>query len=214
MKYKLTIALFTILYTSYSQNQIIDHRDSTYYEIFQIENHLWFKSNLKYKSETSWCNQHPESEACKSGNFYYSTDLINVCPNDWRVPSWNEYKKALKVIEKQSSFSSDSVTYTEGSKPYKKYNKKYKIFAEQVVGITLIGDSTFFDMVANGWIQGDSWYLQQETTMWIVEDISNSPQPHVHILDGKIRKHAHEHNVIDKPKKIRRFSIRCISDVK
>lgn len=210
MKYKLLIALFILLNQAYSQNFIIDNRDSTHYPVFQIENHVWFKTNLKYKSQTSWCNQHPESEACKSGNFYYSTDLINVCPNGWRVPSWNEYKKALKVIEKQSSFSSDSVTYTEGSLPY----KKHKIFAEHVVGITLIGDSTFFDMVANGWIQGDSWDLQQETTMWIVEDISNSPQPHVHILENEIRKHAHEHNVIDKPKKVRRFSVRCISDVK
>ena len=209
MKYKLTIALFTIVCSVYCQNHIIDNRDSAYYEIFQIENLFWFKTNLKYKTQTSWCNQYPESEACKSGNFYYSTDLISVCPSGWRVPSWSEYKKAIKFIEKHNN-SSDSVTYTENMMPY----KKYKILAEHIIGITLIGDTSFFDMAANGWIEGNKWAQQHETTMWIVEDISNSPQPHVHILDGEIIKHAHEHNVLDKAKKVRRFSIRCISDVK
>lgn len=204
------VALFVLVHHAYSQNFIIDDRDSTNYEIFQIENHVWFKTNLKYKSLTSWCHEHPKSEACKSGNYYYSTDLINVCPNGWRVPSWIEYKKALRFLETHSSFSSDSVTYTEDIMPY----KKYKILAEEVVGITLIGDSSFFDMVANGWIEGEKWEQQHETTMWIVEDISSTPQPHVHIHGKEVIKHAHEHNVIDKPKKVRRFSIRCISDIK
>lgn len=90
------IVLLTIVYTAVGQNYIVDGRDSTYYPVFQVENHLWFKTNLKYKSQTSWCNEHPDSEACESGNFYYSTDLINVCPSGWRVPTWIEYKKAIK----------------------------------------------------------------------------------------------------------------------
>lgn len=94
--------------------------------------------------------------------------------------------------------------------PYKKYN----ILADHVVGITLIGDTIFFDMAATGWIQGSTWEFQNETTMWVIEEISNSPQPHFHILSGEIIKHAHEHNVLDRPKTIRRFSVRCISDVK
>lgn len=209
MKCKLIIALAIIVSNAFSQNAIIDDRDGKHYEVFQVDNHLWFKTNLQYKSQTSWCNQHPESEACKSGNFYYSTDLINVCPNGWRVPSWMEYKKAIKFIDRNNN-PSDSAIFSENFMPY----KKYKILAEQVIGITLIGDSTFFDMVANGWIEGDKWEKQNETTVWVVEDISNSPQPHVHILKGEIIKHAHEHHVIDKEKKIRRFSVRCISDVK
>ena len=123
-------------------------------------------------------------------------------------PGWitKEQSNLLK-----NSPAVDSVTYSENTMPY----KKYKILAEHIIGITLIGDTTFFDMTSTGWIQGNKWELQPQTTMWIVEDISNSPQPHVHIFDyGEIIKHAHEHNVIDKPKKIRRFSVRCISDVK
>ena len=212
MKYmicKLLVPLFIFAHHAYGQSFIIDNRDSSSYEVFQLGNNVWFKTNLRYKSETSWCKQHSESEACKSGNYYYSTDLINVCPNGWRVPTWGDYKKAIKFIENHSSLSSDSVTYTEEMMPY----TKYKILAEQIIGITLLGDSTFFDMAANGWIQGERWDQQQETTMWIVEDISNSPQPHVHIRNGEIIKHAHEHHVNDKPKNVRRFSIRCISDV-
>lgn len=208
---KVMILYFMTMSCAYGQQKFfIDERDSTRYETFTIENHLWLKSNLKYKTLTSWCNEHPESEACISGNFYYATDLVNICPVGWRVPTWMDYKRAIKFIEKNRS-AVDSVTYSEDIMP----NKKYKILAEGIIGITLIGDTTFFDMTSTGWIQGNKWELQPDATMWIVEDIFNSPQPHVHVLkNGEIIKHAHEHNVIDKPKKIRRFSVRCISDVK
>lgn len=191
------------------QASFIDSRDSTQYETFAVENHLWFKSNLKYKTPTSWCNDHPESKACASGNYYYALDLINVCPVGWRVPTWMEYKKAIKFIERNSP-AIDSVSYSENIMPY----KKHRILAEHVIGITLLGDSSFFDMTATGWIQGNTWEPQEETTMWIVEEISNSPQPHIHVFKNEIIKHAHEHHVWDKPKKTRRFSVRCVSDIK
>lgn len=210
MKCGIILLILSLSHLVYSQNHFIDKRDSTHYDIFQIENHLWFKTNLKYKSQTSWCKEYPDAVACKDGNFYYSTDLVNVCPVGWRVPTWGEYKKAIKFIERQKELPPDSISYSENVMPY----KKYKIIAERIVGITLIGDTAFFDMGATGWVQGEEWEPQAEATMWVVEDISNSPQPHVHIFEGQIIKHAHAHNVLDKPKNVRRFSVRCISDVK
>jgi uncharacterized protein (TIGR02145 family) len=77
----------------------IDSRDSTEYEIFEVGEYFWFKQNLKFKTVTSWCFENPASEACTHGNYYYPTDLIKVCPDGWRVPTWREYKKALKEIQ-------------------------------------------------------------------------------------------------------------------
>ena len=90
--------------------------------------------------------------------------------------------------------------------------RNLKLEGERITGLTLIGDSTFFDMATSGWIEGDQWQPQNETTMWIVHDLSNTPQPHVHIRDGEITMHSHGHNVIDKPRKLRRFSVRCVSN--
>lgn len=191
-----------------AQDVFVDPRDSSAYEIFQLGEYSWFKKNLKFQTPTSWCFENPASEACAYGNYYYPTDLINVCPDGWRVPTWREYRKALKEIQLYRGL--DSVRYVASKVPlYRDLN----LDGELVVGLTLIGDSTFFDYATTGWIQGDKWQPQNETTMWIVHEISNTPQPHVHIRNNEIVMHSHAHNVLDKPKNLRRFSVRCVSDV-
>ena len=193
-----------------AQELFLDSRDGTNYEIFNIGEYSWFKQNLKFKTATSWCFENPASEACAHGNYYYPTDLINVCPDGWRVPTWREYKKALKEIQKYYGLA-DSVRYVESRVPL---YKNLKLDGELVVGLTLIGDSTFFDFATTGWIQGDKWQPQSETTTWIIHEISNTPQPHLHIRNNEVVMHSHGHNIIDKPKKLRRFSVRCLSDTK
>jgi uncharacterized protein (TIGR02145 family) len=178
--------------------------------VFEIGGQLWLKQNLKFKTPTSWCAEHPDSDACAYGNYYYPTDLINVSPDGWRVATWFDYKRALKGIAVYYELT-DSLKYEESKLPL---YKNLKLDGEMITGLTLIGDSTFFDMATTGWIEGDQWQPQNETTMWIVHDISNTPQPHVHIRNGEITMHSHGHNVIDKPKKLRRFSVRCVSNHK
>jgi hypothetical protein len=52
-----------------------------------------------------------------------------------------------------------------------------KLGGEIITGLTLIGESTFFDMATTGWIEGDQWQPQNKTTMEIVHDVSKTPQP-------------------------------------
>ena len=169
----------------------------------------WFKSNLQFSTPTSWCNENPDSEACKYGNYYYPTDLINVCPSGWRVPKWREYKQALKEIEYYYGIS-DSIQQSVGTAPL---YKNLQLEAERIVNLTLIRDTIFFYMASTGWIEGDKWVPQNETTVWVIHDISNTPQPHVHISPNDIAMHSHGHNVIDKPSKLRRFAVRCVSEI-
>ena len=202
------IVLILICDSVMAQLFFVDTRDNSKYEIFEIDGQLWLKENLKFKTPTSWCAEHPASDACTYGNYCYPTDLINVCPAGWRVPTWLDYKKALKSIAEYYELT-DSLKYEQSKLPL---YKDLKLEGEMIAGLTLIGDSIFFDMATNGWIEGDQWQPQNETTMWIVHEISNTPQPHVHIRNGEITMHSHGHNVIDKPKKLRRFSVRCVSN--
>jgi uncharacterized protein (TIGR02145 family) len=204
----LAIIFFLTFDAATAQGIFVDTRDNSTYVTVEIGGQLWLKENLKFKTPTSWCAEHPESEACAYGNYYYPTDLINVCPDDWRVATWHDYKKALKNIAEYYDLT-DSVKYEQSTLPL---YRDLKLEGEMLTGLTLIGDSTFFDMATTGWIEGDEWHPQNETTMWIVHDISNTPQPHVHIRDGEVTMHSHGHNVIDKPKKLRRFSVRCVSE--
>jgi uncharacterized protein (TIGR02145 family) len=200
--------LLIITFGVYGQNNVIDERDGNSYKIFELGDLLWFKSNLKFKTPTSWCSENPNSDACNSGNFYYPTDLINVCPTGWRVPTWKEYKQAIQQIQKFYNLT-DTTNSFKGELPL---YKELKLEAERIVNLTLIGDSTFFDMATTGWVEGDKWELQNQTTLWIIHEISNTPQPHIHISPNDIIMHSHGHNVIDKPKKLRRFAVRCVAD--
>jgi len=203
----MAIVFFLIFEAVTAQRIFVDTRDNNTYVTFEIGDRLWLKENLKFKTSTSWCAEHPESEACAYGNYYYPTDLINVCPDGWRVATWRDYKKALKDIATYYKLT-DSLQYEQSKLPL---YRDLKLEGEMITGLTLIGDSTFFDMATTGWIEGDQWHPQNETTMWIVHDISNTPQPHVHIRGGEVTMHSHGHNVIDKPKKLRRFSVRCVT---
>lgn len=200
------VFLFTNI--GHAQSIVIDERDSSSYQTFELAGNIWFQSNLRYVTPKSWCNQNPYSLACKDGNYYYPQELVNVCPEGWKVPTWKDYKRAIKAIEDSSRLDSSAVTWSE-----EKFNERFSIKEAGITGITLINDSSFFDFTSTGWIEGDRWHPQEtQTTQWIVEDISTSPQPHVHIRENEIVMHTHKHHVDDREKKRRRFSVRCVKE--
>ena len=177
------------------------------YEVIQIAGYRWFKENIRYQTPTSWCSENPDSEACQYGNYYYPTDLVNICPEGWRVPTWLEYRAAIKEIESYYGLS-DSVKYVANQQ---NLYKDLMLDSEWIVNLSL-DDSIFFDMAATGWVEGNRWKPQDQATVWIIHELSNTPQPHVHIKPNEIIMHSHGHHVLDKPKNMRRFAVRCICD--
>ena len=150
------VGLIVMCHSLTAQTSFIDTRDRSKYEIFEIGDKLWLKENLRFKTPTSWCAEHPESAACAYGNYYYPTDLINVCPDGWRVATWFDYKRALKDIAAYYELT-DSLKYEESKLPL---YRNLKLEGETITGLTLIGDSAFFDMATTGWIEGDKWQPQ------------------------------------------------------
>ncbi|MEO0334479.1 MAG: FISUMP domain-containing protein, partial [Bacteroidota bacterium] len=110
---KQAFVVFLLLFAHlsvYGQHTFTDIRDGNKYEIVQIAGYRWFKENIRYKTPTSWCSENPYSEACQYGNYYYPTDLVTICPENWRVPTWLEYRAAIKEIEHYYGLA-DSVKY-------------------------------------------------------------------------------------------------------
>jgi hypothetical protein len=79
----------------------------------------------------------------------------------WWVPTWFDYKRALRHIAEYYELT-DSLKYEESKLPL---YRNLKLEGEMIIGLTLIGDSTFFDMATTGWIEGDQWQPQNETTI-------------------------------------------------
>ena len=62
-----------------------------------------------------------------------------------------------------------------------------------------------------GWIQNGKRNKRVKTSnLWVIDDLDGYENYHFHISSNKINKHAHKHNIEDKPDKIRYFSVRCI----
>ncbi|MGB3590004.1 MAG: FISUMP domain-containing protein, partial [Tunicatimonas sp.] len=104
------LLLLFIHLSVHGQVSFTDDRDGNEYEVVQIAGYRWFKENIRYKTPTSWCSENPDSEACQYGNYYYPTDLVSICPQGWRVPTWLEYRAAIKEIESYYGLS-DSIKY-------------------------------------------------------------------------------------------------------
>ncbi|WP_020528936.1 FISUMP domain-containing protein [Flexithrix dorotheae] len=207
------LILFVLLMASpilKAQDYFEDPRDGNIYELVKVGSHWWFRSNLKYQTKASWCFQNPKDSMCAIGNYYYPEDLPKACPNGWRVPTWAEYTSALHYLMDTLNIPQDSVKFIK----QEIISNKIPISSEGVLGITFLHDSIYFNMLSTGWIQGKKRVEQTQTTMWIEEDIQDLPQPHVHIREDGMVKHAHHHNVEGKPKKQRRFSVRCVCDAK
>ncbi|HEY4654045.1 MAG TPA: hypothetical protein VIH22_06005, partial [Cyclobacteriaceae bacterium] len=92
-------------------------------------------------------------------------------------------------------------------------NEDNEIEATTVEGLQLTDRSEPLQIIATGWIQGNKWFDQKNTTtLWIAnKPPADKPQPHLHIREDAIVRHAHAHNILDKPKRQRRFSVRCVS---
>ncbi|WKN44500.1 FISUMP domain-containing protein [Tunicatimonas pelagia] len=202
------VLLLSVHLSVCGQHIFMDARDGNEYEIVEIASYRWFKENIRYQTPTSWCSENPHSEACQYGNYYYPTDLVNICPEGWRVPTWLEYRAAIKEIEHYYGLA-DSVKYVASQQ---NLYKDLLLDSEWIVNLSLMDDSTFLDMAATGWVEGNKWKPQEQTTVWIIHDVSNTPQPHVHVKHNEIIMHSHGHHVLDKPKNMRRFAVRCICD--
>lgn len=63
----IAIVLILICESLTAQRFFTDTRDNSMYEVFEIGNKLWLKENLRFKTPTSWCAEHPESELVPMG---------------------------------------------------------------------------------------------------------------------------------------------------
>ena len=187
---------------------LTDARDGTTYPLVAIGNLWWMGSNLQFETPTSWCAQEEEGEHCQTGNFYFNTHLDSVCPAGWRVPTWTDWENSLRhFINLQevppSTVRHDTLAYG----------------GIGVRGMNLIEDARTLNIFPTGWIEGNKAQRQQfikerkPANFWVVDDVTKDERAHIHMWPEGYLKHSHEENINDKPRKRRRFSVRCVADL-
>ena len=201
------LIIILILFTNfiYSQNKLIDNRDSISYETKIVNDLVWMNQNLKYVSEKSFCNGN--SKNCKTGNYYTYDDLENITPDNCRIPTVSEWIELIKeaFVQSKIELSEMIIDTTENG-------------SLRIRGINLFKVKGFINIKPTSWIEGgeiNKLYLKKKfslATFWVVDDKHHNSLTHIHIKQKEIIIHAHEHNIIDKKEKQRMFSVRCVKE--
>ena len=162
------------------------------------------REHLRFQTSTSWCPPATDISNCAQGNYYFNSDLPSVCPVGWRVVTTTDWKEYIDVLAETLKVSRDSLQLNEY------FNDPPKVFIH-TIKTDLLKD-TMLNLVPLGWIEGSKKKNLLTLSMWIANSEISDPKYHLHLGAKNYHIHSHDHNIIDKPKKIRRFPVRCVCE--
>ena len=77
---------------------LIDGRDKKEYKLVQVGQVIWMAENLNYASENSVCYE--DLEDCSKGRLYFHSELENICPTGFSLPT----REAFLNVASDDSF--------------------------------------------------------------------------------------------------------------
>jgi uncharacterized protein (TIGR02145 family) len=201
------IALLFSLYANSQTGVFTDSRDGQRYNTIIINGKKWFRENLRFQTANSFCpNFNKDSADCKDGNYYSNSDLPTVCPTGWHVATIPEWESYISLLLKNNNISDGSFTYD--TIPSLKNN-----YALSIKGAFLFTD-TLLQLKPTGWIEGLNRKNESNLNFWITDPVTLDDKYHLHIGKDGFVKHSHTHHIIDKPRKVRKFPVRCVCELK
>lgn len=184
----------------------IDQRDGNIYSTITIGKNTWFREHLRLKTASSYFpNFSKDTVDLINGNYYSNSELNNLCPEGWHVATIYEFEEYLKELTTQRNIPDSAILRNTSPR-------------DSSVHITPGNLNPLRDTLLNlapiGWVEGNKPHKERSLTLWIRDTRTNDEKFHVHIGALGYVIHTHVHNVIDKPKRIRKFTVRCVCEVK
>ncbi|MGK0388399.1 MAG: hypothetical protein ACI94Y_001128 [Maribacter sp.] len=81
-------------------------------------------------------------------------------------------------------------------------------------GITKKHKDNYYEQRQERLSRGQKIANKETLTLWVSNLATKDDKYHVHTGPNKYIKHSHEHNIIDKPKKTRRFAVQCTCEIR
>ena len=80
------------VYIKVIENEIVedtfyDERDGKIYKLEQVNGKTWFKENLNFKTNESYCYDNKESNCDEFGRLYTYKAALNACPSGFHLPN-------------------------------------------------------------------------------------------------------------------------------
>ena len=175
-------------------NTYIDVRDNTSYEIIKVGKLVWFNENLSFKTEHS---ELVETNSGKNqGRLYAFADSKTACPQGWRLPTVREFDTLV------------SKTFNIDFYGHAKLNSDWTSINDNPIGFTFNH---------TGMLHKKKVLSRESFNIWLEDfNIDNAYHVHLYDVDKKdnsddltVFRHTHR---IHKPKKNRKFGIRCVCE--
>ena len=183
-----------------------DLRDGQVYKTIDVAGKRWFRENLRFQTQRSFCSQYSnDSLACRTGNYYYNSELGTICPGGWHVATIPEWESYIKMVLKEKNINGGVMKYDSSDK----LKDAYSINMPEAY---LLND-TLLNLYPSGWVEAGKIKNNKTLHLWVVDTKTSNDKFHLHIAGFGFVKHAHEHNIIDKPAKVRRFPVRCVCEL-
>jgi uncharacterized protein (TIGR02145 family) len=183
-----------------------DPRDGQTYATIVIGKHTWFREHLRYETTLSYFpNSAKHADSLSRGNYYSNKELGSICPKGWHVATLSEWEEYISVMLARHHIPKDSVT----SKIFPPPNNSTAVTIKHLH----IFNDTLLYLTPIGWVEGNKIANDATLSLWITGDDTKDNRYHVHIGPEGYVKHTHKHHVEDKPKRVRRFAVRCVCEL-
>lgn len=184
------------------KDTLIDARDNEVYSIVKAGNLWWLAENLRYATEDSYFpNFNKKKETAANGNFYKNDHLAELCPENWRIPTSEEWATAIAEIYQTKKIIRKKIT-----------KDKTVAFHFEKETDWDFSVSDLLNIKRYGWVEGNKFNYHGGTTFWL--NRKDDPKFHIHFAPDAFSVHSHKHHVEDKPRKQRKFLVRCVCESK
>jgi uncharacterized protein (TIGR02145 family) len=206
---KISLLAITIFYSPVMIAQtgvFTDERDGQRYATIVIDGKRWFRENLRFQTSKSFCpNYNKDSSDCRNGNYYSNSELGTVCPSGWHVATIPDWESFISHVLKENNINGGVLKYDSSVNLAKAYSIN-------MPAANLLGD-TLLNLRPTGWVEGLKLKNENSLPLWVVDTKTRDDKYHLHIAKFGFVKHSHDHHIIDEPRKIRKFPVRCVCDI-
>ena len=195
----------------HKKGEIIDVRDGKVYQTIMIDSTIWLAENMKFKTANCHLNLKEINGIDLDGYYYPYEETNQVCPNNFRIPTIEEWEKYLDMILGERNVSYNIFT----SEDFKN-NSRYQVasgYSFTDIDFKFIMNPNPLNFRPSGWVQGNKFKLIKEgLTFWLRNGQKIDSTWHTHAYNHKLINHSHDHHIKDKPRKTRKFVVRCVKE--
>lgn len=192
--------------TQYSQ--FIDDRDGKTYQTVSIGNTLWLAENIRYKTERSEAHKLDNLDSNTESYYYPLEDLEEACPAGFRIVRKSDWEQYFRYLISLKAIPSSYISKTSTSKK----NHDFSSISVSDNMLQPFDEPNPLKLRATGHTEAGNIVAPGSMNIWIKNGTSTDPKYHLHLEPAGYNIHTHKHHITTRKKRLRKFSIRCVSD--